>query len=125
MPDIASFLILQAVVPANGAQTAQYIVPRGDSWKLMGCCQFATSQSCFITDIRDSRGFHYSNASPSVPLPLNTFQQLGSAQIGINVLPFPIVLDGDTVLQIDFKDTSGAQNTVGLILVGQRSTGGT
>ena len=123
MPDLASFLVMNAVVPASGAATAMYIVPRGDTWELSQVSQQATSQSCQITDIRDSRGFHYGNISPANPLPLNTFQQLGQAGLGMQALPFPLHLEGDTVFYIDFKDTSAAQNTVSVIFAGKRTTG--
>lgn len=124
MAELISILLLNAVVPASGTATAVYVIPRGDVWDLVDVFQNATSQSCFITDIRDSRGFHYTNASPQTPLPLGLFQLIGSPNISESSFPFPLHLEGDIVFYMDFKDASAAQNTVNVILVGKHTLAG-
>lgn len=114
--------VLEKALAANGSGSVEYTVPTGESMEIYGVMNTATG-SFDITDIRDTKGIHYSNASAAAGVP-NTF--LPTAQTNyVNAGDFrePIKLEGGVTIIIDLLDTSGAVNTVTLLLINVKETG--
>lgn len=115
-------VILSSVLAASGAGTVSYTVPANEELELNQL--FVASTGAFsITDIRDSSGQHYTNASQAVGIPSTL---LSAAANNYNVFKeflSPILIEGAKILYIDVLDTSAAPNTVRLLLSGKRSTG--
>lgn len=115
MADYPYFLELQAVLTANGTATVSQPIPTGESWDIMGLRQQSTG-AFVITDIRDSRGVHYTNASASTPIPNDYFQDTASPNLQQSEFPIKLSIPPAIIFYIDLKDTSGGGNTVNLIL---------
>lgn len=122
MAEYPFFVELQEAVGANSTATLSYQVATNEQLTIKAIRQKSTG-TCNITQIRDSRGISYSNADPTEALPLELFADLADANNGLLALPFDLVVPGATTIYFDLKDTSGALNTVNLILVGIRKTG--
>lgn len=115
-------VVLKKALAANGSGSVEYTVPTGESMEIYGVMNTATG-GFFLTDVRDTKGIHYSNASAAVGVP-DTF--LPTAQTNyVNTGDFrePINLEGGVTIIIDLLDTSGAVNTVTLLLISVKETG--
>jgi hypothetical protein len=73
-----------------------------------------------ITDIRDSSGNHYTNASVAVPLPSTVLASGANNNNALKDFFKNIFIDGGSIFYVDVKDTSGAGNTVNLAFMGRR-----
>lgn len=109
------YLTLQAILAASGSGTMQFPVPQGQTLDIAGIRQNSTG-AFVVTDIRTSDGVHYTNASVSVPIPNDVFQDSGSPNIQFTDMPELLHVEGGTILYIDVRDTSAAPNTVNIIL---------
>lgn len=105
-------LLFPVVAAANGQITGAYQVPVNEKLTIQAFLFTATSSSFVVYDIRDSRNIHYTNASLATPLPATHFTKSDTANISIYKLPTDLFIDGGVIFYIDFKDTSGAQNTI-------------
>lgn len=124
MASIPFWLRFQAVIAAGGGlATVSYAVPPLQELTLNEL--FWTSTGAFgIYSIHNSNGRIYTNASQATPLLSTHLQQGGSPNIGAKDLPYPLVVVGADIFYMDLIDTSGAANTINLMLVGSLNLGG-
>lgn len=123
MPAYPYILELNSVVGSNSSATLTYPMPNNETLQLMDI-GFVATGAFSITDIRDSTGKHYTNASPSNPILSTQIQDTRNAFLSLKQFVIPIVLDGGKTFYVDVLDTSGAQNTIRLIFNGTRETNG-
>ena len=114
-------LTLQAVLTASATATLSYPMPNNETLEL-NSIRFVSTGGFSITDIRDSSGKHYTNASPAAPILSTALQDARNNFDSLERFEVPIVQDGGKTFYIDIIDTSGAGNTVRLFLTGKRST---
>lgn len=122
MAEYPFFVELKETVGANSTATLSYQVAANEQLTIKAMRQKSTG-TCDITQIRDSRGVSYSNADATEALPLELIADLADSNNGLLGLPIDLVVPGATTIYFDLKDTSGAGNTVHLILIGVRKTG--
>lgn len=121
MAEIYDLVLLQQVLTANGTGSPSYTVPSNETLTIREVRK--TSTGTFqITGIRDSGSRFYTNASAAVPLPSEYFQDVKSPNIGNTELNPPIEIAGGATFYFDIKDTSGAGNTVSIMLECTRHT---
>lgn len=119
MPTVPYFLQLSITLGGNGTGTITYTVPRNETLSLRQI-RYNSTSTFNITDIRDSTGRNYTNASSSNAIPSAVIQDGGSNTIGIQEMQPDLVIEGAGTFYIDLADTSGANNTVQVTLVGTR-----
>lgn len=115
-------LVLSSTLAALATGTMNYPIPNNEGLQL-GQLYFVSTGAFSITDIRDSAGKHYTNASPSNPIPSTLLQNAQTAYESLRNLPIPIVIEGGKTLYVDIVDTSNAPNTVKLLFNGIRDSG--
>ena len=114
-------LYLEQALTAAGTGSLSYTVPANEKLELHQL--FVVSTGAFeVTDIRDSSGKHYTNASLAFGIPSSLLSRATNNYNVFMNFPVPILLDGALIIYIDLFDTSGAGNTVGLLLPGIRFT---
>ncbi len=119
MADRSYMLILQLVLAANGTGTLQFPMPQGEFLELDQMV-FSSTGAFAITDIRDSSGNHFTNASVAVALPSTVLASGANNNNALKDFFKNIFIDGGNILYVDVKDTSGAGNTVNLAFMGRR-----
>lgn len=124
MASIPFFLRLQGVIAAGGGTASpNYQVAMLQTLHLNDIVWTSTGIWGFYS-IRNTNGRQYTNASQAVPLSSAFFQNGGSPNIGIIHLPYELTVMGGDGIFFDIIDTSGAGNTVNLMLVGSLDLGG-
>lgn len=115
------FLQFQYVLTANGTGTVQYPVPPNEKLELSEL-RFVSTGAFSVTDIRDSTGKHFTNASSAVPILSTLLQNAQNGYISAKDFDVPLEVGGNVTFYMDLKDTSGAGNTVNLLLTGVKTT---
>lgn len=115
------YLIMQVALAASGSGTLQYPVPPNETLSLSEL-RFIATGAFSITDIRDSTGRHYTNASPSIPILSTLVQNSANGNISAKDFDVPLDIPGNVTLYVDVKDTSAAINTVNMLFTGVRTT---
>ena len=114
-------VLLRSTLAALGTGRASYTVPANETLDLSQL--FVASTGIFsITDILDSAGQHYTNASPATPIPSTLLSAAGNNYNVFKDFPYEIHIEGAKILYIDIVDTSNAPNVVSLLLPGKRAT---
>lgn len=112
---------LDATIAANGTTTLNYNVGPNEQIDVHEF-RFDSTGTFGINDIRDNQGNHFTNATPTNPIPSINLQDAALSTIGIKQFPIPLTIKGSTALQIEVKDSSGSSNTVKFTLMCVRST---
>lgn len=107
-------LIEQAVLTGNGTGTVSYTVSNQERLRIYEIFQQATG-AFNITDIRDSTGNHFTNASANVEIPSILIASGANGYNHLGKFPIPIELAGGVTIYIDLEDTSGSGNTIDII----------
>ncbi len=115
-------LLLQSIMAGNGTGTVSYPVPSGE-YLTVEQLVFQSTGAFWITDIRDSEGNHYTNASQAVGIPSAVLASSANNNNAVEVLAEPLAIQGGGILYIDLLEKSGSGNTVTLLLSGHRGTG--
>lgn len=121
MADRPYFLVLEATIAGNGTGTVSYTMPGNERVELHELVYVSTGRFN-ITDIRDSTGLHYTNASPSVEIPSDVLASGTNSNNALQKLPLPLVIESGVTLYIDLEDASGLSNTITLVFTGVRMT---
>lgn len=115
MPSIPYMAILQVVLGANSTGTMTYQIPVNEALHIKQL-EVQSTGTFIIYDIRNSQGYHFTNASQAIGI-LNTFIQPGNnANAAFNQFMNELLVDKGSSIYFDVKDTSGAGNTVNLLL---------
>jgi len=109
-------LIKQAVLAGEGTGTISHTVSNQEKLWVHEIFQQATG-TFNITDIKVSRGNHYTNAGLTVEIPSVLIASGANGYNHIGKFPVPLYLAGGATLTIDLEDSSSAGNTVELIMV--------
>jgi hypothetical protein len=117
MPDNPYFCILETTLAGNASGTLSYQVPANMELTIRGWRQVSTG-AFNLTGVRDSQGLYYTNASASVEIPSSYIADLADGNNGLKDFPMSLVIEGGTIIYIDVEDTSGAGNTVTIVLDG-------
>ena len=104
---------------ANASQQARFPVASGETGRFKRIV-FAASGAFSITRIEDETGLAYSDASVSNPIPSTALIDAATDDAGIQHLDPPAEIEGPGALLLTILDTSGAANTVRLILEGEK-----
>lgn len=122
MTIIPYIVTLPKVVTASSTARLFYQVSNDETLEITNILQKSTG-AFDIYGISDSRGTIYSSAAAGNTMDGDFIADIATAFNGIYALPSPIVLAGGTIIYIDVLDTSAAQNTVEIILMGRRLLG--
>lgn len=123
MTEIPYLELASVVLTANGTGTFSQPVPNTQTLSIREWV--FTSLGLFqITGIRTSDGRNYTNASPSVPIPSAVLPSGANNFNAIHSFIPELVIPGNVILYIDFKDISAAPNTVNLLLAGHLTVAG-
>lgn len=122
MAIIPYIVTLPKVVAASSVGRMSYQVSNDETLELTNILQRSTG-AFDIYGISDSRGTIYSNAVAGNTIDGDFIADISTAFNGIYEFPSPIVLEGGTTIFIDVIDTSAAQNTIEIVLVGRRLLG--
>lgn len=123
MAEIPYLELASVVLTANGTGTFSQPVPNTQTLSIREWV--FTSLGLFqITGIRTSDGRNYTNASPSVPIPSAVLPSGANNFNAIHSFIPELVIPGNVILYIDFKDISAAPNTVNLLLAGHLTVAG-
>lgn len=113
--DFPFLVVLEVDLTINGTGSVSYSVTTQEELEIMEV--FVQSTGVFdVTDIRTSDGQHYTNASSVTPIPGAFFPDVDNDYNAKPALPVPIHLSGGGVVYFDLLDTSGALNTVTMLL---------
>ncbi|KKN10110.1 hypothetical protein LCGC14_1039930 [marine sediment metagenome] len=113
-------LVLDVDVIASGTGTLTYTVSQDEELDLMEIFHAATG-AFQINDIRDSVGFHYTNASANNPISSALIAQGANEYNHLGKLPVPINVKGGSTIYFDVQDTSTSSNTIRLIIPCKRT----
>lgn len=114
-------LTLQIALAASSTGTLSYNVPQNESLELNDM-RFISTSTFNVTDIRDSSGKHYTNASAAQPILSSMLQSAANANLSVKDFQEPLLIDGGKTFYIDLIDTSAAPNTVRLVFTGKRES---
>lgn len=121
MAEIPFLMLLDVTLTANGTGTGTYTVPQNESLELKQW-GFSSTGAFEITDIRDSAGRHYTNASATSAIPSAVLPSGANNNNSIKDFPIPLEMKGGIIFYVDFKDTSAAGNRVRLVISGTKIT---
>jgi hypothetical protein len=113
----------QVILAAGGFGTFTQPVPPGQELDLYELAFNATGVFQ-ITRIQTSDGRNYTNASSSLGIPSVLLQNTANQFNHIGLFDPPLQVLGNTILYLDFKDTSAAPNTVNFVLRGRLNVAG-
>jgi hypothetical protein len=114
-------LVLEAVLVAGGTGTVSYPIPSGETLELDELV-FQSTGVFNVSDIRDSNGNHFTNASLTTEIPSVVLASGANNNNALKRFPIPIEIKGSTIFYVDLEDSSGAGNTVTLVFAGRRTT---
>lgn len=121
MADRQFTLVLEAALTSGGAATISYTVPPNE--KLTLNSMVYNSTGIFnITDIRDSAGYHYTNASPATEIPSGVLANGANNFNSLKDFSAPIIIEGGMIFYVELEDSSAGANTVTLVFAGIRSS---
>lgn len=123
MAEIPYLELAQVVLAANGTGTFSQPIPNTQKLSLKEWV-YSSTGAFQVTGIRDSSGRNYTNASPSIPIPSALLPSAANNFNAIHWFEPELVIPGNIILYIDFKDTSGAGNTINLLLRGKLEVAG-
>lgn len=107
----------QVVLTAGNAGIASYRVSEGQKFTVKRLLQQATG-AANITGIILNNGDTLTNASPSLGIPLEAICDVASDNNVPADLPDPLVLVGGSQINFNLLDTSGAGNTIKIMMWG-------
>jgi len=113
-------LVLDVTVVADGTGTLTYTVSQDEEFELVEMFHAATGVFQ-INDIRDSVGFHYTNASANNPIPSTLIAQGANEYNHLGKFPVPIKVSGGSTIYFDVEDTSSSGNVIRLIIPCRRT----
>lgn len=115
MPTHPFLLVMNVVLNSNGTGTMTYAVPPAEDLYIRDLA-FVSSGAFSITNIRNSNGRIYSNTSTNNPI-VSTMLANGNTNVQrFSEFDEPLVIMGSESIIIDFADTSGASNTVRVLM---------
>lgn len=118
MPATIPYIAYDSVVlPANTSGSVLFTMGLTESMKVKKIWIVSTGEFS-IYDIRDSAGFHYTNASSTDPIPSVMLWRPQTTGEGIGTFVVELEIKTNTTLYIDITDTSGASNTIRVALEG-------
>ena len=104
---------------ALGSSTARMPVAAGEKARFRK--MYYTSTGAFnITTIRDDSGQRYTNASADDPLASTLLRNTANANNTVYEFEPPLELEGPNGLSFELTDTSGASNTVRIVVTGEK-----
>lgn len=115
--DIPFLIPLTVVLTASATGVMTYPVSTNEKLNIHEIRQKSTG-AFNITGITDSRGRSYTSATPSVAVDSDFIADNPSPNIALFKLPIPLFVDGSMSINIQVQDTSGAGNTIEILLVG-------
>lgn len=121
MANIPFLVVLQEAAAANSTATLSYQVATNEEFTVKEWRQVSTG-AFSIRRIYDSRGFNYSNANTSEPLVQFFISDAADQNNGLKNPPMDLVIPGGSTIYFDVIDTSGAPNTITLVLSAIRKT---
>lgn len=116
MPTYPFFLVLEVALAASGTGTVSYTVSKQERLEISRLLHESTG-IFNVTDIRNSNGLHYTNASALEELPGAMLADVTDDYNAIGEFPIPLVVAGGETIYIDLEDSSGAGNTVTIVAV--------
>ena len=124
MASVPFFLRGQVVIAAGlGTGTFSYPVAALQTLHL-NTLQYTSTGLFGLYGVRNTNGRLYTNASQATPILSAWLAQGASPNIGLLNFPFELVIVGSDAIIIDIIDTSGAANTINLLLAGSIDLGG-
>jgi len=108
---------LGSSVAGNGTATYTYQNSGNQKFNILQIAQRSTG-IFDITDFSNNAGFQYANASASNPLSGSAFPDMNEDTDSLELLPIPIVLEGQEQIRITVVDTSTSTNVIAFVLVG-------
>lgn len=123
MAEIPYLELASVVLTANGTGTFSQPIPNTQQLSIREWV-YSSTGTFQVTGIRTSDGRNYTNASPSVPIPSSVLPGAANNFNSIHAFIPELVIPGNVILYIDFKDTSAAPNTVNLLLAGHLTVSG-
>lgn len=121
MADYPFLIPLQTTLTANGRASLSYQVPNNEEIEIRDMLISSTGAFDLIS-INQSGGLFFSNASEGVPIKSTHLQNAANQNNHISPFPIPLVVKAGNSIEFALKDTSGAGNTVNLLLSVVRKT---
>lgn len=113
--------ILHVQIPASSVSSLQYFVPNTEDFEIEEI-RFIADAAFSVTDISDSGGIRYSNATSSNPIPSTLLQNAANDFLSFGKFTVPLLVRGSMYIQFNLLDTSGTTNDVWFLLIGTRYT---
>lgn len=120
MPDITFLIRMQVILLANAEGALEYFVNDGEQLEIYSIYQKSTG-AFDIIDFKTGGSTQQSNASAGDPLDNEFIQDVQSPNIAFSQFVQPIIVRGGTKVSLRVKDTSGAGNTVEMMLQARRT----
>lgn len=121
MANIPFLIVMQEALAANATGTLSYQVATNEEFTIKEWRQVSTG-SFNIRRIYDSRGFNYSNATANEAISQAFMADAADQNNGLKTPPLDLVITGGSTIYFDVIDTSGAPNTVTIVLSSIRKT---
>lgn len=113
--NVPFLLILKTALLANSTATVSYAVPPAEDLYLEDM-RVASTGAFSITNIRNSNGRPYTNASSATTIP-STLLAFGNTNTqGFTEFSVPLLIAGSETILFDLIDTSGAGNSVSILI---------
>lgn len=108
-------ITMKGTIAANGTVQLSYQTPRNQDVTILSLLHVSTG-AFDITDIVDSEGLRYTNATQAVGIPNTALVDGADDFHGINPFRENMVLEGGLTIYFSLLDTSGASNDVTIVL---------
>lgn len=113
------FAVADKVLGALGQDTLQYTPGPTEKFYITGW-RFLSTGTFNIIDVRNSEQFKYTQCSVTHPIPSTMVQNPTNAFLAHKDFDPPLEIDESQTFSIDVVDTSGAGNTVRVLLIGYK-----
>lgn len=111
--------IASKVLTANSQDSLQYTPGPTETFYITGW-RFVSTGIFDIIDVRNSEQFKYTQASVTNPIQSTMVQDPRNAFLGDKEFDPPLMIEKSQTFSVDVKDTSGAGNTVRMLLIGYK-----
>jgi hypothetical protein len=119
MPDKSFLIVLSHDFVGNDTFTLKHVVARNERLRITGI--FMDGTGIFnVIDLSDDSGTNYANCNASNPIPSTFFQDPDSRLDRVKEFIPPIEIAGGDSFNVGITDTSGAANTVRVLLQATR-----